>query len=164
MVISLTSGSTTAHASLTGNYRPYAVDVRVTGAAAAAAKGSALADAEVLQILNVPAGTIILGGGIEVTTADTDGSADILMNMGTGAGVDVFVDGGDPSSTGFLAAGTNGEEGFVNALRVEAADTVDIVLDKTTTFSSNDDWEIRAYVILLDVSGNPAPAAAKDVA
>lgn len=154
------TGTPTGHVTPRGTRQPYMIEVFVTGADAVAQKGSALANADVLQILDIPAESLILGAGLEVITADTDGSADILMDVGIGGSVDVFVDGADPSTTGYKAAGTNGSLAFTNAERVTSADTLDIVLSEAASFSSNDDWKVRVYVVLLDVSGMPEAAAA----
>lgn len=158
------SGTTgaTGHASPRDVRFPYLLEFRVTGAAALAAKGSALGNADILQIMDIPAETMVMGAGIEVITADTDGSADILMDLGYGSNVDVFVDGGDPSSTGYLGAGTNGALAFANAGRFTAADTLDIVLGQASSFSSNDDWVIRVFVWLQDIVEGPVAGAAVD--
>lgn len=158
------TGTPEGHVSISDVRVPYLISFEVTGAAAVAAKGSALADADILQILDLPADILLLGAGIEVTTADTDGSADILFNMGIGGAVDIFVDGGDVSSTGYLAAGSNGALDFQNGIRVTSADTLDIVLDKSSSFSSNDDWVVRVYAVILDIDAKPAAGAAIDVA
>ena len=156
-MVDLTQTSPGEHVTPMGAKLPYLVEVFVKGSEAVTAKGSALANADVLQVLDVPAESLILGAGIEVEVADTDGSADILMDLGIGGSVDIFVDAGDPSSTGYLAAGTNGAVNLTNGVRVTADDTLDIVLGQAASFSSNDDWEIRVYAIIMDVAGQPEP-------
>lgn len=157
------TGTATGHPSPRGVKLPYLVEVYVTGAAAAAAKGSALAAADVIQVLDIPAETIVLSAGIEVLTADTASSADVLADLGiTGGDVDGFTDGADLSTVGYPAFGTGGDI-ITNAVRQVTADTLDILTGATTTYTSNDDWKIRVYAVLLDISSQPEPQAAKDV-
>ena len=156
------TGTGTGHMSMSDVKVLYSIEVNVTAAAAVAEKGSALANADILQILDLPADSLLLGAGINVTTADTQGSPDITMDLGIGGAVDIFVDGGAPTSTGYLAAGSNGATGFENGILVSSADTLDIVLGQASSFSSADDWVIRVYVVLMDISARPAGGAAVD--
>ena len=74
---------------------PYLVDVTVDFAAAATAKGSALAAADVIEALSVPANTVILNAGMEVITVLGGESSDTTFDLGTGVDADNFVDGFD---------------------------------------------------------------------
>ncbi len=65
-------------------------------AAATTAKGTALAQGDVIQALNIPAGFTILGGTAQKTAAMTGTSTDLTFDIGiTGVDVDAFVDGWD---------------------------------------------------------------------
>ncbi len=65
-------------------------------AAAVTAKGTALAQADVIQCLNIPANFTILGGTAQKTAAMTGTSTDLTFDIGiTGVDVDAFVDGWD---------------------------------------------------------------------
>lgn len=155
------SGVAASHVSPRSVRQPYMLDVYVKASEVATTKGSALALADVIQILDIPAESLLLGGGIEIVTPDS--GSDILVDMGIEGSVDILVDGGDldaASAGDYLAAGTNGAVNFSKGVRITAADTVDLVLGQTAAFNSGDDWEMRAYVILLDISGRPEPVHA----
>lgn len=142
----LTAGS---HSDNGFTRKPYSKSVFVTGAAALAAKGSALAAADVIQFLDIPPKTVVLGALIDVITADTGTTA--TVDLGYGGNVDVFSDGVDISgSTGMGALGTNGKV-ITSAALFTVADTLDLTL--ATYSGSNDDWVIRVEVLFLDVSG-----------
>lgn len=156
------TGTSTGHPSPRGTRQLYLVEVLVKGSEVAATKGSALANLDVIQVLDLPAETRVLSGGAELQVADTDGSADILMDVGFGGDVDAFIDAADPSgSLGFFAPGTGGNI-ITTAFDVATADTIDIVLGQTTSFSSNDDWEVRVFALVMDISGLPELGAARD--
>lgn len=126
---------------------PYVVDVWVTAAQAVAAKGSALASSDVIQVLDVPAETLVLGCLAEITTADSG----TTLTFDIGFAGDTFVDGGDATTAGYLAGGTNGVQNFANGVLKSATDTLDITL--ATLSAASDDWVCRLAVVMLDVSG-----------
>lgn len=106
---------------------------------------------DVFQVIDLPAECYILHCGAEVITAfdATSPVADIDVNGG-----DDFVDGGDLSSTGYLAAGTNGHVDYTAVAtfnnRVTSSDTIDV----TITCTGNPTVGVlRVYVILADISG-----------
>ena len=79
---------------------PYKVEVDLDFAVATTTKGSDLAAADVLQVIDVPAKTMVWAAGFEVVTPPNgDASADIGI---TAVDVDAFVDGFtlDSTSTG----------------------------------------------------------------
>lgn len=159
VTVDLSGASSLGHQSNRGTRQPYIVEYFVTGAQAAAAKGSALATADILQIADIPAESLVLSAGIELDVSDS--GSDITMNLGIGAATDVFVDGADATAAaGYMATGTNGEE-IISATRVTAADTLDLAIIQAVSLDSNDDWEIRVYMILMDISGQPEAAPAQ---
>src|SRR6056297_2806628 len=92
-VTTLAGGKT---AGRTAGSVPYFVDVEIDFAAAATAKGSALAAADVIECISVPANSLVLNAGFEVITAAGGESADNAWDLGvTGVDADVFVDGFD---------------------------------------------------------------------
>ena len=123
--------------------------------------GTALANADVIQLMDLPAGTYIEGAVLEVVTADTDAAADITANIGYTSAADVFVDGADLSATGFADPGTNGDL-TANAVVISTDDTLTLTLGQATAFASNDDWVIRVYVKLTDLSTSGRARSAKD--
>ena len=111
---------------------PYTVQKEVDFAAAVTAKGSALAQADVIQALDLPANAWILCAGAKVTEAHAGTSTDLTLDIGlTGGNTDFVADGFD-----FDAASVGDETAPVVAelpLKVGAsADTIDILLATMT--------------------------------
>ena len=109
---------------------------------------------DVFQLLEVPANTIVLTAGANVTTAFTGGSAAADIDF---AGGDDIVDGGDLTSTGYLAAGTNGQANIVNTgaantftALISTADTIDVTISATDTNCVS--GVLRVYAVLADIS------------
>ena len=108
---------------------------------------------DVFQLLEVPANTIVVTAGANVTTAFTGGSAAADIDFGG----DDIVDGGDLTSTGYLAAGSNGQANIINtgaantftALQT-SADTIDVTISATDTNCVS--GVLRVYAVCLDIS------------
>lgn len=110
--------------------RPYMVWKEVDLAAAATAKGSALAAADVIEVLRIPAGTILLGGFAKKTAAMTGTSTDLTLDVGvTGGDVDVTVDGWDFDAA---AVGAVNNSGVQTQTYFGASDTLDILIATQT--------------------------------
>ena len=89
-------GGTTGHPSVVR--RPYLVENTIDISAINGDSGAAQND--VLQVLDIPAETLIMEAGIEVLTAL---SSSVTLDLGiTGGDVDRYVD-GDTNATGFSA-------------------------------------------------------------
>ena len=73
------------------------------------AAGNTIADGDVFQMLEIPAGTLVLNAGAEVMKAFT---SSCTLDMDFGGGDDI-IDGADITSAGFCAAGTNGQTNTV---------------------------------------------------
>ena len=109
---------------------------------------------DVFQLLEVPANTIVLTAGANVTTVFTGGSAAADIDF---AGGDDIVDGGDLTSAGYLAAGSNGQANIINtgaantftALQ-SSADTIDVTISATDTNCVS--GVLRLYAVCLDIS------------
>ena len=95
---------------------------------------------DVLQVLDIPAETLIMEAGIEVITAL---SSSATMDLGiTGGDVDIYVD-GDTNATGY---GTL----TATARHVAAsADTLDILIGGADSSAG----KIRVWAVMCDVSG-----------
>ena len=134
---------------------PYLVDVTVDFAAAATAKGSALAAADVIEALSVPANTVILNAGMEVITVLGGESSDTTFDLGTGVDADNFVDGfdADAAAAGAYAQNAAAFQPIVNA----TADTIDILIATATTAPTS--GEVRVWAVLMNVDGRPARAS-----
>ena len=98
-------------------------------------------NADVLQVLDIPAETLIMEAGIEVITAL---SSSATMDLGiTGGDVDIYVD-GDTNATGY---GTL----TATARHIAAsADTLDILIGGADSSAG----KIRVWAVMCDVSGS----------
>jgi hypothetical protein len=150
-VTTLAGGAT---AGRTAGSVPYLVDVTIDLAAAATAKGSALAAADVIQAISVPANTLILNAGIEVITAvDGSASADNAWDLGvTGVDADVFVDGYalDEGVAGDYAQNAAAYQ----PVMIGSADTIDLLIQAATTAPVS--GVVRVFAVLMDVDGRIA--------
>ena len=74
--------------------KPYLLSAELNFATAASDKGTALAANDVIPGLTIPANTLIMCAGFEVTSAHTGTSTDTDFDFGiTGGDLDNFVDG-----------------------------------------------------------------------
>lgn len=145
--ISIAAGAT---AGRTVGSVPYLVDVVVDFAAAAAEKGEALAAADVIEALSVPANTCILNAGLEVITAAGGESSDVTYDLGvTGIDADVFVDGfdGDAAAAGAYAQNAAAFQPVV----IGTADTIDLLIATATTAPTS--GKVRVWAVLMNVDG-----------
>lgn len=141
-VTTLAGGKT---AGRTAGSVPYLVDVSIDLAAAATAKGSALAAADVIEAISVPANTMIMAAGIEVITAPAGGTA-FSVDLGvTGGDVDAFVDGFAVTGS---AAGDYATLATAGPVMVATADTLDLLAIGTTPDTSG---VLRVWAVLMDV-------------
>jgi len=112
---------------------------------------------DVVQLIDVPADTMIVAGALEVLEAR--GNGQITMDIGiTGGDVDCFVDGSACAAgfTPFLeaAVGASGS----NARILTSADTIDaLILDGGSTGESA--LRFRIHVCMVDISRNPTESA-----
>ena len=131
--------------------RPYVVTSQVHDTADGGTGG------DVVQLIDVPADTMIVSGVLEVLEAR--GNGQITLDVGfTGGDVDCFVD-GSACAAGFppfleAAVGASG----ANARMLTSADTIDaLILDGGSTGESA--LRFRIHVVLADVSKNPVETA-----
>ena len=112
---------------------------------------------DVVQLIDVPADTMIVAGCLEVLEAR--GNGQITVDVGfTGGDVDCFIDGAVVAAgfTPFLeaAVGASGS----NARMVTSADTIDaLILDAGSSGESA--LRFRIHVCMVDVSVNPVESA-----
>ena len=84
----------------TAGRTPFVVDHIVDFAAAVTAKGGALAQADIIEALELPAQCQILSCGAEVIEAHAGTSTDLTLDIGiTGGDVDCLLDGADVNGT-----------------------------------------------------------------
>ena len=131
---------------------PYKVEVDVNLATATTTKGSALAASDVLEVIDIPAKTMVWAAGFEVVTpSDGDFNVDIGI---TGTDVDAFVDGFDcdSNSTGDM---TNLPAAYQPQV-VASDDTIDVLLTSGgSAYPTSGVW--RTWAVMQDVSDDLGP-------
>ena len=131
---------------------PYKIEVDVNLATATTTKGSALAASDVLEVIDVPAKTMVWAAGLEIVTP-SDGDFNIDIGI-TGTDVDAFVDGFDcdSNSTGDM---TN-LPGAYQPQVVASNDTIDVLLTSGgSAYPTSGVW--RAWAVMQDVSNDLGP-------
>ena len=146
----ITGGGTVGHPSRMPT--PYVITSQVFDTADGGAGG------DVVQLVDVPADSMIIAGALEVLEAR--GNAQVTLDIGiTGGDVDCFVDGSVLAAgfTPFLEAAV-GASG-ANARILTSADTIDaLILDAGSSGESA--ARFRVHVCLVDISRNPLTEAA----
>mgnify|MGYP003132414992 FL=1 len=143
------NGGTAGHP---GNVaRPYVMTSKVHDTADGGTGG------DIVQLIDVPADTMIVAGALEVLEAR--GNGQITMDIGiTGGDVDCFID-GSALAAGFepfleAATGASGS----NARILTSADTIDaLIIDGGSSGESA--ARFRIHVVLADISSNPTETA-----
>lgn len=140
--------------------QPYVVEVTVDIEDVIASKGSALAASDVIEVIDVPAGTLVLNAGLRVDAAMTGTSTDATLDLGiTGGDVDQWVDGFDldAASVGDLSAVA---AGATLPTLVSSADTIDLlVATQTGTVLTG---KVTVWAELLDLTdSNLSPGRAQ---
>jgi hypothetical protein len=137
---------------------PYFVEQEINWATAAAVKTSALAAADVIEAIDVPANTMVINAGIEVVAAAVGASNDNTLDLGiTGVDADCFVDGFDLDAA---AAGVYAQNAaaFQPLIVGAAADTIDVLIATATTAPTA--GRIRVWALLCNIDAKPAPGGA----
>ena len=133
---------------------PYMVENTINFASAVTAKGSALAAADVIEALQIPAQSIVLAAGFEVTSAVT-GSCTVSLGV-TGVTAAAYVSAF--GVTGSLSVGdyaTPATAGY--PIVTKSADTLDLLLvTETTTLSAG---SIRVFALIVDAQDRVGPAS-----
>lgn len=104
-------------------------------AEAATAKGSALAAADVIEAIRLPAGSIVMQAGILVITVAEGESSDVALDLGiTGVDADQWVDGFDYDAAAAGDRATPVAAGTTDPMAYTAAsDTIDVLIQAATT-------------------------------
>jgi hypothetical protein len=136
----------------------YYIENDVNFATAATAKGSALAAADIIEAISVPAGTVVLNAGIVVVTAvDSATNADARLDLGvTGVDADVWVDGFDIKGSAVGVYSQN-PAAYQPVVVGATADTIDVLIQAATTAPAT--GVIRVWALLMDVSDRLNAAA-----
>lgn len=112
-----------------------------------------LSTGDVFQLLEIPAGTLVVNAGAEVMVA-FDGTTTVDVDF---AGGDDIIDGADVTSVGFCAGGTNGQ---TNTVVGSAASTytqfiaADDTIDVTIASSDATVGVLRVYAQVIDCNEN----------
>lgn len=102
------------------------LDFAAIAAARSAAGATALAAADTLQIISLPAGSVVLSAGLMVTSAETTNTTatfDLGYTGGSPAAANVYANDAASNSTGLKASD------LANPTIVAAADTIDLLLN-----------------------------------
>jgi len=122
------------------------LDFAAITTARSAAGATAFSTGDSLEVINLPAKTLILAAGIDVTTAD--GTASTVDLGYTGGDVDAWIDGADANAVGSeLGIGTlsvTRAAGCYNA----SADTLDLLM----LTAPQDASVMRVWAVLVDCS------------
>ena len=118
----------------------------------AAGTFSAVTNGDIFQVLEIPAGTVVIAAGAEVLTVMSGTSVTVDIDFAAG---DDIVDGGDTSSTGYLASGTNGGANEPSATTythfVGTTDTIDVKFIASSSDVTS--GVLRVYAICCDLNG-----------
>jgi len=112
-------------------------------------------DGDIFQLLEIPAGTLVLFAGAEVLTAFDGTSPTVDIDFAAG---DDIIDGGDVTSAGFLAEGTNGQANDVTTGAASlftqfqsSTDTIDVKLIASSADVTV--GKLRVYACVIDCNG-----------
>lgn len=159
MAIDMTGGTVGFVTGDSYSAKPYFVERYVDLAEVTTTKGSAIAQGDVIEVIDVPAGSIVWAAGFEVISEMTGTSTDATLDFGiTGGDVDAFVDGFDldgASAGDFSAipAATIGGKYLVTS-----DDTLDLlVATQTNTITGG---ELRVWAWIGDCNGRSKPGIA----
>ena len=133
---------------------PYVVENTINLASAVTAKGSALAAADVIEALQIPAQSIVLAAGFEITSAVT-GSCTVSLGV-TGVTAAAYVSAFAVTSA--LSVGTYATPATAGYPIVsQSADTLDLLLvTETTTLSAG---TIRVFAVVVDAQDRVGPTS-----
>ena len=124
------------------------------------AKGYSGANGDIFQLLEIPAGTLVINAGAEVMKAFTS-SCTLDMDFTDGSNDDDIIDGADITSTGFCVAGSNGQ---TNTVVGSAASTYTQFITTTDTIdckiagAAPATGRLRVYATLIDCNESGAEA------
>ena len=131
--------------------QPYFIQHTLDFAQAASDKGTALAANDVIPGLTIPANTVILHAGFEVTEAHTGTSTDTDFDFGiTGGDLDNFVDGFDFDAASVGDFSNPAADNFAPVVVGGTSDTLDIEIQTQTGTTTG--GKIRLYALLMDIS------------
>jgi hypothetical protein len=114
-------------------------------AARSAAGATALAAGDTLQVISLPAGSVVLSAGLMVTSAETTNTTatfDLGFTGGSPAAANVYANDVASNSTGLKAAD------LANPTVVAAADTIDLLIN--TAVPAN--CVVKAFAVVVNAN------------
>ena len=144
----------------TPSKNPYFKQVEIDFAEAAVAIGSALAAADTIAAITVPANTMILNAGMVTTVVHTDASADLALDLGvTGIDADAFADAWAYDDT--AVGGRSQNAAAFQPIIITTEDTIDILIQAATTAPTA--GKVIVWAWLVDISSlDEAVSAQRD--
>jgi D-serine deaminase-like pyridoxal phosphate-dependent protein len=119
------------------------LDFAAINAARTAAGATALAAADVLQVINLPANAVVLSAGLEVVTTDASTATfDLGFTGGSPAAANVYANDAAISTAGYSIAA------LANPTAVGVADTIDLLINTAAPTTG----KIRVFAVVADVS------------
>jgi hypothetical protein len=112
---------------------------------ARAAAGATALSTDSLEVISVPANTLVLAVGATTETVE-GGTATFDIGL-TGGDVDLFVDGADANALGTTACNGAGLDGDNQSHYFAAADTIDILCN-----NAMDAAKIKVWAVIVDCS------------
>ena len=135
---------------------PYKIETDVNLATVTTTKGSAIGSADVIQVLDIPAKSIVYAAGLEMVTQG-DGKYTVDLGVATVDG-DVFVDGVDWGSA--IATGTITQMAAAYQPVVIGSDlTLDLTIAAAATQGTAlpTTGVFRAFAVVQDISNDLGP-------
>jgi D-serine deaminase-like pyridoxal phosphate-dependent protein len=119
------------------------LDFAAINAARTAAGATALAAADTLQVINLPANAVVLTAGIEVLTTDASTATfDLGFTGGSPAAANAYANDAAISTLGYTIAD------LANPTAVKVADTIDLLINTAAPTTG----KIRVFAVVADVS------------
>jgi hypothetical protein len=141
--------------------QPYMVQQTIDLAAAATAKGSALAANDIIEAITVPAETLILTAGFEMTASVQTAADGCTANLGvTGVDVTRFVSAFDIDDNSASLTSGVGYATMADAsapIFIETEDTIDWELQAATTAPT--EGKVRVFAVLMNMADTGDMAA-----
>ena len=137
--------------------QPYFIQHELNFATAVTDKGTALAANDVIPGLTIPANTVILHAGFEVTEAHAGTSTDVELDFGiTGGDLDNFVDGFDFDAAS-VGAYAPTPAAYAPVIVGGTSDTIDIEIQSMTGTTTG--GKIRMFAVCMDIDDEGSKAA-----
>ena len=137
--------------------KPYLLSAELDFSQAVTDKGTALAANDVIPGLTIPANTVILHAGFEVTEAHAGTSTDVELDFGiTGGELDNFVDGYDFDSAS-VGAYAPTPAAYAPVIVGGTSDTIDIEIQAMTGTTTG--GKIRMFAVCMDIDDEGSKAA-----